>query len=73
MLLSGSGPPALSAAVQAVPGAAASPCSAAAAGGHGPEPPYEQQSLLPSDPSAAAPGEETKGKVCLIVCQPFLT
>lgn len=68
VLFLGSGPPALSAAERAVPGAAASPCSAAAAGGHGPEPPCEQQSLLPSDPSTAAPGVETKGKVCLFVC-----
>lgn len=64
VLFLGSGPPALSAAVQAGPSAAASPCFAAAAGGHGPEPPYARQSLLPSDPSTAAPGVETKGKVC---------
>lgn len=68
VLFLGNGLPALSAAAQVGPGAAASPCSAAAAGGHGPEPPYELQSPLPSDPSAAAPGVETKGRgvsVCL--------
>lgn len=67
----GSGPPVLLAAARAGPGAAASPCSAAAAGGHGPEPPYGQQSLLPSDPSTAAPVAETKGKVCLLECEHF--
>lgn len=61
----GSGPLTLSAAARADPGAAVSPCSAATAGGHGPEPPYEQPSLLPSDLSAAAPVVETKGKVCV--------
>lgn len=64
----GIGPPALSAAARAGPGAAVSPCSAEAAGGHGPEPPYEQPSLLPSDLSAAAPVVETKDKVFLCVC-----
>lgn len=59
-----SGPLAPSAAERAVPSAAASPCFAAAAGGPGPEPQYVLQSLLPSDPSTAAPGVETKGKVC---------
>lgn len=57
--------PALSVAARAGPGAAAGPCSAAAAGGRGPEPPYEQQTLQPSDLSAAAPVVGTKAKVCL--------
>lgn len=69
VLVLGSGPPALSAAEQATPSAGASPCFAAAAGGHGPEPPYGRQSLLPSDPSAAAPDAETKGNECVIVCE----
>lgn len=57
-----SGPLAPSAAGRAAPSAAASPCFAAAAGELGPEPRYVLQSLLPSDPSTAAP-VETKGKV----------
>lgn len=73
VLFLGSKLPALSAAAQAEPGAAASPCFGAAAGGHGPEPPYEQQSLLPSDPSIAAPAVGTKSKVCLCVSRSDLT
>lgn len=67
VLVLGSGPPALSAAEQAMPSAGASPCSAAAAGGHGPEPPCGRWSLLPSDPSAAAPDVETQGIECVIM------
>lgn len=68
VMILGIGPPALSAAARVGPGAAVSPCSAAAADGHGPEPPYEQPTLLPSDLSAAAPVEGTMDKVFLCVC-----
>lgn len=71
VLVLGSGPPALSAAEQAMPSAGASPCFAAAAGGRGPEPPYGRHSPLPSDPSAAAPDVETQGNERVIVCEEF--
>lgn len=61
-------PPALSAAAQAGPGAVASPCSAAAAGGRGPEPPYGQRSLLPSDPLTTAPEVEKLRLRCACLC-----
>ena len=61
---SGNWSPAPSAAAPAAPGAAAGPCSAAAAGARGPEPPDGRRSLLPSDPSAAAPAAGTQRAGC---------